>query len=307
MSVQLLSYTGLRTLYGNNTNSSSTGHLDRGMEEMNTKYLELCNAKDWPFLEELATLTTVADQQAYDLPADVDIVKTVSVDVGTTRYTTESIDSWKEWELINSTVDWSSAFPKYHFVYNDQIYLWPVPSTASYDMRIVYRKRPVRLQKADYTTGTITSITNGAKVVTGNGTTWTDKMEGEYIVIHDSFDDNTGDGKAYKIASVDSATQITLERNYQGTTIAAGTADYTIGQVPLIPQEYAHILVYWASYVYWASQDNGQSRAQRFAEMYAELLNQMINEQQSRARGVNVEPVSDLKDMLNPNLYIDSV
>ncbi len=69
-----------------------------------------------------------------------------------------------------------------------------------------------------YTTGTVT-VTNASAVVTGASTVWSTN-----IVAADVF--KGSDGEYYAIASVDSNTQITLGRNYDGTT-AAG-ASYTI-------------------------------------------------------------------------------
>jgi hypothetical protein len=274
---------------------------------MNDRYLQICNAGDWPFLEELYTFSSVASQQAYELPTDVDKIKMVSMTLGTQRYVAEGLSSWNEWENINNPTSWESDYIEYYFMFEEELNVWPIPATTGKSIRTIYRKKAKRLSVEDHTTGDIVSITNGATTVTGNGTSWTSAMEGSYIVIDKSFDANEGDGRLYKIESVTSGTELELARPYRGDSIAAGSASYTIGEIPLIPQEYAHALAYWAAYVYWSTQDNGQQRARNMAEMYNEIVNQMTIEAQSRASGVDIEPVLSGAAMKNPNLYITSL
>lgn len=307
MATKLLSTTGLQTLYGELTNNRHTTHKQKGLNTMNDRYLQLCNAGNWPFLEELYSFTSVASQQAYELPADTDKVKMVSMTLGTERYVAESISSWNEWEAVNNPTSWESDYIMYYFMYNEELNVWPVPATTGKTIRTVFRKKPKRLTIEDYTTGTVSAVTNGATTVTGSGTSWTAAMEGAYIIIDKSFTANQGDGCLYQIETVNSTTELVLSRPYRGETITAGSATYTIGEVPLIPQEYAHALAYWAAYVYWASQDNGQQRASNMAEMYNEIINQMVIEAQSRATSVDIEPVFNDNPMKNPNLWITTI
>lgn len=79
-------------------------------------------------------------------------------------------------------------------------------------------------QAISYSTGTITSIANGATAVVGSGTTWVASMVGQSIKIY-----GNGDGVWYKIATVTDATHLVLASNYKGTTIAAATEPYIIG------------------------------------------------------------------------------
>jgi len=73
---------------------------------------------------------------------------------------------------------------------------------------------------ANYTTGTI-SVTNGDATITGSGTSWattTNTEVGEYIQLPDS--------KWYKIITVTDNTNLEIEINYQGATLAG--QNYTI-------------------------------------------------------------------------------
>lgn len=92
---------------------------------------------------------------------------------------------------------------------------------------------------ADYTTGTISDATNGSKTITGSGTSWTSAMIGRYFMIATT----TGDGVWYKITAVASTTSLTLEQPYNGTSIAAGSASYTIRKIFYdLPYDYEELI-----------------------------------------------------------------
>lgn len=77
-----------------------------------------------------------------------------------------------------------------------------------------WRKRTYQFTtRAKYATGTLTATQN-SKTLIGSGTTWETTMRTGYVVIN---------GYAYKIQSIDSTTQITLESQYPNTTTAALT------------------------------------------------------------------------------------
>lgn len=66
-----------------------------------------------------------------------------------------------------------------------------------------------------YSTGTVT-VTNGSPTVTGSGTAWVGVLHAGWLM-------KLPDGQHYTIATVDSATQVTLADNYQGSG-ASGAA-----------------------------------------------------------------------------------
>lgn len=76
-----------------------------------------------------------------------------------------------------------------------------------------------------YETGTI-AVTNGSKIVTGTGTTFTGNVKAGDMLYVGGAGQTAYNAAWVKIASVDSATQVTLETNYAGAT-ASGQA-YTI-------------------------------------------------------------------------------
>lgn len=68
---------------------------------------------------------------------------------------------------------------------------------------------------APYETGTV-SVTNGSKTITGSGTTFTAAMAGRKIRVN-------SENAYYRIATFVSATELTLENNYLGSTASGQT------------------------------------------------------------------------------------
>jgi hypothetical protein len=84
----------------------------------------------------------------------------------------------------------------------------------------IERFRPVRLGYTYLTDGTVT-VTNGSKTVTGASTAFTADMVGSYITVCQNattWSRPYMDKRSYKIAAYTSATEITLEDEYEGTT-----------------------------------------------------------------------------------------
>ena len=104
------------------------------------------------------------------------------------------------------------------------------------------------------------TATNGSAAIVGSSTVWTDRMVGRWIRLTYSDTDNTGDGLWYEVAGVTDATNLTLTREYGGTSIAAGSATYTLGQMPLLPESFHDMPWLWAIGTYWQKEadDRGQ-------------------------------------------------
>lgn len=90
-----------------------------------------------------------------------------------------------------------------------------VPPPANKPFMAVFQDRVFWYGNVIYTAGTA-SATNGSEAVTGVDTAWTSTMVGRYFYI-------AGATKKYKITAVGSATNLTLDSNYAGTT-ASGLA-----------------------------------------------------------------------------------
>lgn len=296
----MLTLTGSRNLYGQLTNNDGATNLTLGDTLINEGIRRLLGTIDWPFLEKQTTINTVDGQQFYQLPADCDKVVSVSITVGSYRYRPRQVTSFNDWDFVNSPTGSESDVPSYFFILGDSIGFWQIPATSSNTITINYLKSVRDLSVADYTTGTITSIANGATAVVGNGTTWTDQMIGKYIRITHSNTDNTGDGIWYEIAAVPTTTTLTLDEPYEGNTIAAGTATYTISDIMVVPERYQMAPIYSAVAEYWRMTGE-PSRADRFEQMYERLAQQMVGDNNRKTTDVVVDDGSPY-DFINPNL-----
>jgi len=299
-------YTTLRNLFGSLTNDSSSDNLTLGDQLINDSYRRLCSEREWDFVEKQKTALTVASQQAYDLPYDYERLIAVSVQTGTSQtYVPRECPSQRDWEILNENTSVSSNYPEWYWIYNNQILFYPKPSTAGNTITYTYRRRVIDLSEADYSTGTVSTATNGSTSIVGAGTTWTLVDAGFYIKITPDRTDSTkdGDGFWYGISSVTDNTTIVLTRNYEGTTIgpAAGAA-YIIGEASMLPEAYQDIPVYDAAMVYYSTVFPEPDRAAMMKAIRDEKHAQLVADHSLRTLDPVVEDID--QTMVNPNLFI---
>lgn len=262
------SYTTGRNLYGTLTKNASSDNLTLGDQIANDDYQALCAMHDWPFLERLRTKTTTASTANVALPYDCDQVREVAVIVSSYRYTPKLAPDQTFWDQLNES-SYTSDIPEYYYVFGGQLYLWPTPASSGNTINITQKTKVIDLSIADYTTGTILTATNGAVAVVGSGTSWTSQMVGRYIKITLANTANTGDGQWYEIAGVTNTTNLTLTRAYGGTSIAAGSAAYTIGQMPLLPEAFHDLPWLYAAGQYWIKE--ADSRGPDFLTLHGNI------------------------------------
>lgn len=205
---------------------------------------------NWPWLEIERTVDTVADQEYVYIPNDMRRVTAVRVVVGTgtsaTIYIPRLVFDEQKWQLVLAMRLGTNQYPYFAFQQGQKILMNPIPSTTGTDVVLTGRRQIKDCDIADYSTGSIVSVAVSGTAVVGTGTTWTASMAGRYIRITESDTANKGDGAWYEIASVASATALTLVKPYQGTAIAAGTAAYVIGQITYEPEAYQMAPIYRA-------------------------------------------------------------
>ncbi len=221
---------------------------------MNTGYKVVLATLGRELTQRTQTASTVASQQYYQCPQDFVWMKSITVTVGSRVYpVTEepSQDMWNRYNEITRT----SNVPSFYFVrqrlgyQGDEFGIYPVPSSASNTITMVYEATERDLAQNKYTTGTI-SLTNNSATVTGVGTTFSANMVGRYLNITDA----TGDGLWYRIASYGSATSLTLENTYQGSNVSA--ANYQIAEAFGLPDELQPLPVYFAlAHFYYLKKD----------------------------------------------------
>jgi len=255
-------YTDAQNLTEDTDTTTTLPFLKRAINQGAKKFGAILN-REWRRSEK--TFSTVADQQYYQTPEDCIRVKSLTLTIGGVSYPVELIDDEEVWRELNKTTV-TSDIPEYFFIRgNDEFGIYPIPATSTANAGTLKFERKMRdMSAADYTTGTIT-VTNDSATVTGSGTTFTAQMVGRSLKV----DDPNGDGMWYKIAAYTSATSITLENTYSGST--AGSLSFAIGELPDIPEEFHEALVDYALYRYYTlRRDLYQAREAK--KMYDEAL-----------------------------------
>jgi hypothetical protein len=126
-------------------------------------------------------------------------------------------------------------------------------------------------------------------------------MVGRWLRITETDAAKGGDGFWYRILSYTSATVITLEKPYQGTSISTGAAAYQISQCSLMPEQYQDLPMYWALGLYFNLPD--PVKAKEYKDLYREGYSEMKIDYSVE----NVSCVIDDGDdnyQNNPNLFL---
>lgn len=307
----MLTYTKLLSTYQNWTDESSDNQTD-GTEFINDSVRTICNLQGGKlrFLEATKDLVTVASQDSYQIPAkfrkliDLYIYSGSGTD-SDTIYSPEMVFDPTKWKYIKQARYGESSTPYFTYVENQKFYINPTPSVSGNKITLRGRINVPDLSIADYTTGTIVSIANAGTALVGSGTTWTADMVGRFINIPQTTAAGGGDGLWYEIGGYTSATALTLLKAYEGTSIAAGSASYTIGQVPPIPEAYQMAIVYRACALYWEDKSDGE-KAKRFwlrydggneagyNKEYGGLISQMLANEGETEEGAYIPPFGSL-------------
>ena len=253
------------------------------------------------YIEETRTFATVASQLAYSLPENFKSLTALYVTSGTTQYSATLIQDEELWRQMQSaTTQSTSNFVQFCFVRYNTVELYPIPSSAL-TATIIYRAMAKDLIADDYTTGTITTLTNGAKAITAASSTFTSAMAGRYFRID-------ADGEWYKIASFGTTTTLTLASAYQGISIAAGTSAYTIGQMPITPADTHELPVYYACWKYYMFRKDVQM-AREFERMWKEGVKEAEAAWANRSSSQIIRgyPYAKRGRIVNPNYFPESM
>lgn len=363
----ILSYTGLRTLYGKFTNNETSTNLTTGDAYINAALRQIYGSASWDYLERTATDSTIAgagtgtldslgstvsgtgtafttelqvgDQItassqtvtvatiagptslttvpsfspvlsgatftrrriAYNLPYDYDKLIAMTITIGSTQYISREVADKITWDYLNQNTQITSNIANYYFILNGQLLIWPIPSSSGNTITYTYRRKARDLSMADYTTGTV-AVTSGFTTVTGTGTTWRRGMVGQWLRItaNNTSDATSGDGEWYRIRAVSSTTSIILEKAYSGPSVAGGS--YTIGEMPLLPENYHQMPVYQSAAWYWTANEN-PAKAKMFQDLYDANMKQLRDDHLSKTTDDTINEIESGL-MRNPNLYI---
>lgn len=296
-------WTNLLNDYQRITNNSESANQTLGGILINDSIRTICNLQGGKlrFLEAIKDMTTVATQDSYLIPNGfrklIDLY--IYSGAGTSSdviYSPEMIFDPTKWKLVQQYKLGSSTVPYFIYVENQKFYIYPTPSATGNLIRLRGRLKIKDLSIADYTTGTVVSIANGANAIVGSGTTWTADMVGRYVQITETSAANGGDGMWYEIGSWTDATHISLLKPYEGSTIAAGSASYIIGQCSVIPEAYDVAIIYRSVAIYyqqqkdlltaktyWMMYDGGMEAG--YTDKYGGLIQQMLDNEGETEEG----------------------
>lgn len=292
-----------------NVNISDTTSMSLIGSNINDSINTICNIQGGKlrFLEATKDMHTVASQETYQIPngfrklIDIMVYSDTGVDTHSTIYSPEMVFDPTKWKRVLQYRLGEGDVPYFTYVENKTYKIQPIPASTGNLIRLRGRLQIRDLSISDYTTGTITSIANGGTAMVGASTVWTADMAGRYIQITETTTSGGGDGFWYEIASVQSATTLTLTKPYEGTTITGATAAYTIGQCSVIPPAYDVGVVqratalWWDNQndlvrgkVYWMKYDGGMEAG--YSKDYGGLMLQMLSNEGETEEGSYIPP-----------------
>jgi|GEM_PF-3531964 len=209
-------------------------------------------------VERQQTASTVEDQQYYHLPPDCDRITSVTITQGGVAYPLQVVESNENWDILNQ-IDFSgTAIPQFIYPRSSDFGIWPIPQADDDTITLNYIKKVKDMTADDESSGTI-SITTNTTAVTGTDTTFTSAMVGRWIKSDD-------DGIWYKISAYSSATALTLETYFEGSTVSGDT--YVLGESPDIPEELHEYIPYKAVAGYMAGYRRDTKTAQEFINYF---------------------------------------
>lgn len=298
-------YSSYLTDYQALTNNTSSANQTFGATQINDSIRTLVGV--FFFNEQTYTVPggTVLGQAAYTLPFNNKQVINTTVSIGSVLWQPREVSTRKQYDALN-VIPFQNNYPQYYYIFNDQLLIWPTPAENGDAITINYKRRIRNLQLADYITGTVTVTNSSTAVVGAGGAAWTTNMAGMWLNVPLTTSNATsGDNEWYQIASVTNATNLVLMNQYQGGTATSTSGGYIIGDVPILPEDFQHLPLYRACYVYYTSIKADPEKAKYFQSIYDEGYKLLDAEFGSKTSGVGLTP--NEIGVVNPNLFQNNV
>lgn len=258
-----------------------------------------------------ATATTAiatVGVQDYTIPANISKIINDKINVGQLSYQPTPIMSRAEWDIINF-LPYTSDIPNYYFIYNGKLSIFPIPSTTGNIITFNFKSRVPDLNFADYSTGTLAAsgMVAGSITVTGLATSWS--ATGGYptgidISFYNLFiraNPPYGDGIWYPIRTFNSDTSITLASPVINAPNITTATTYTIGQLPLLSEDFHDMLVYGALMIYFSTIVKDKIKYDEFEREYNKRLEML--EAYAGTKSINVDLGLE-PNPVNPNLFL---
>jgi len=253
-----------------------------------------------------ASNASIGGVQFYPFPPNYSKLKDITITVGVLRWTMTEVRTREEWDNLN-VFPYYASIPSKFFIYpggdkGGQIGIWPIPSTTGNVITYNYKFRVPDLSMIDQvgSGGVTLSVNNGSMAVTGSGTSWipttNQQLESRWLQIQQP----NGDNLWYQIQSVNSATSLTLYQPYQGINVSAATT-WTIGQMPLIAEDFQDMLVWKALTYYFKSLVDNPKKLDEYQKEYDRKMLALKEYSGTNTVNVNLSPKGRRK---NPNSFV---
>lgn len=251
------------------------------------------------------TAISTVGVQSYKLPANISKIKNNTISIGQLKYTASPVQTRNEWDILN-TLPYTSDIVNQFFIWNGAVEFFPIPSTTGNIIQFNYKTRVPDLSFSDYTTGTLSGITVGSTSITGVSTNW--NSSGNFPLNTDLSFFNlflritppSGDGLWYPISQFTSNTALTLQTPIVNAP-SSTAANYTIGQLPLLSEDFHDMLVHGALMVYFSSIVKDKELYQQYKDLYESRMK--LLDDYAGTKQVNVDLGGPVVPQ-NPNLYL---
>lgn len=251
------------------------------------------------------TALTTIGVQFYPIPANISKIKNDTITIGQLVYTPAPVQTIQEWTLLNA-LPYTSDIPGYFYIYNNEVGFFPIPSSSNNIITFNYKGRIPDLSFADFSTGTLSGIAVGSNAITGVSTSWNTtglfplNVDLTYFNLFINIAPPSGDGIWYQIERFTSNTALLLTSPIQNAPSTTATT-YTIGQLPLLQEDFHDMICYGALMVYFTSIVKDTEKFKMYESMYDSRL--QLLEAYASNKSVNVDlgaqPIS-----ANPNLFL---
>lgn len=246
--------------------------------------------------------------QDYAIPANISKIINDTITIGQLKYSPAPVQTRAEWDLIN-LLPYTSDIPNYYFIYNGKLSIFPIPSTTGNVIQFNYKTRVADLSFSDYSAGNIAAAgaSAGNVDVTGSSTSWLtggtypQNSDIGYYNLNLKINPPYGDGIFYPISKFTGETSLVLKLPIVNAPNISASTTYTIGQLPILQEDFHDMLVYGALKVYYSSIVKDKDKFQEFDSLYQERL--QLLEAYAGTKSVNVD-LEEEPQMVNPNLFL---
>lgn len=268
------------------------------------------------------TAISTSGVQDYAIPATISKITSSYISIGQLRFVPVPIQTRVDWDRVNF-LPYTSDIPNYAYIYAGTMRFWPIPSTTGNIIQFNYKARtpdfnflfgPSNVMPwvpgtvpQDYSAGTVIPPAVGSINVSGSGTAWNTSggfpvgVDVSYFNLYLKINPPKGDGYWYPISIFNSDTSLTLALPIQNQPTSVGGASYSIGQMPLLQEDFHDMIVHGRPLkTYFSSIVESEGKFKQFDSLHQNALTLMEDYLGTKQVNVDLEAEPVLS---NPNNY----